>query len=1457
VVVSNGNGSQDGARVIGGIIAIVAAFIGFVARSGGSHHSRYDPGLYAPKPYNTDFLRDMVARAMELENGKQPPRVDDAVQVVGPLQFLTDRSTGSVTVRNFAEGMVDFANLDFACQGASEALSVRRREPLNRLAPHQERTLHLAEIGNCPSRIVWTVEGLQVVGRSDAAARLVETLVDPASPQLAAGPWVSFLEKEYAPEFRVPLVVAAAHGLALDVSGPEERAMALGALEELRDPNSRLSLLANADVALVPLLEASAGTFTREERLLVQGIVAAYTGERAASLSAEGMLLRARGHDAVSRSQPVVTRAEAMRQLTIVLSRNPSPEVAEALLTHWLMTDEPAVSLQTLTEMPQLAAGAMLARLDQPTGAERRWFTSSSPFVTNPSIARVLDAELGSTLQSRLETSAHLFQARQQQHLDGLVAQWDSQKGREAVRIAPADRSSALRSRLADELTKQAALQPPHVAEVLLDEALKLDPAQAREARGRLEAAMLDTLTTDDTLFDGPSPAWPQHRVENAALLERSGTSAGEFVLVTSAGQSGYRPSWGVTGLIKRRLDAMDAAGVPVPWAMAYRARAFWLEVRWSLAALLGAFAFVVLVASWKKPERVALVLARRGWFRTLALGLMRRRARSLPNEAQVFLCVQVLTELATRDRERAPAFLEEAIALRVESVDTTPDTSALIGRLRLLSGDDAAAREAFEAYVKHASSAAHPAWLLRSVHQDLARLSWRRRDDAAARRHALLAGDAMLAAAAGLRAGAPTTQGLWPLAARRHDARLLLVHLLIDTRRFTLASLVARLLRARDPHATFARARLAHARGQLVEAKAAYQAVRSAKAEHQGAKLGLAMLEDDRAALEAVATGTDEAALSARLRLACQSRIPTEALGKLAGLGTCSHWQEAHTIATQHCQLNQFDLATIAMKRAIELGGGPVLEAGPLAIATRAMQVGEPRAALATLQQTTATASTRMVAHLAQWTLALRWFRAAPQEGFEAARKATGDSPLGDGEWLGIPTPFLKVATLLAQGRLHDARVEAEAHQNEPLCAWLAAVSSAEPIPTTAANDAAVLTLRAEQIRAQYPSIRGAFDLVHAAGLFARGHLTQARATLEKVPFSSDLSDPVTFARAGLAAAMGAKAEHGLGALLALTRDEEHPRAIAALEALEGTPCAAARELRLALGARVALSALQQERLADVAPALRAALQWRPQPADAFSEAFTKVREALALADTSQWHVTAFDHPGFALGAVQGQTHAVLSVVQLAKAPTPEHLETALRSLSDLSENRGTLAQYRLRALELAGAMPLASRTEFEDEVQERLTKLVVAVLEALLAEHVSILSAAMSKWPGEDGLVPRARRVLAKQLGEVMRETLDRAELRAKERKTQALARDLFLEVDLAVTRHLLELKRLGASEETVASASDVAARSFDQLSIDFYNLYGPSSVAISSVNRALELEREENTRARLQRNRALMVG
>ncbi len=1467
---SNGNGSQDGARVIGGIIAIVAAVIGFAARTG-SHRSRYDSAPYAPyapSQMNTEFMRDLVARALELENGKAPPQVSDRMQVVGPLSFLTDSAMGSVTVHNHSEAMVDSANLEVACRFSNEQATVRRREPLNRLPPGQERTLHLAEIGNCRGRLEWTVDGLQLVGRSEAPARLVEELVDPSAPLLTAGPWLSFVEKKYGPEARVPLVLAAAHGLPLDVSGPEERAMALGALEELRDPNSRLSLLTNADLALVPLLEASAGTFTREERLLVQGVVTAFTGERG-SLSADALMLRARGHDAVSRSRPLVSRAEAMRQLTIVLSRQRSPEVAEALLTHWLMTDEPASSLSALAEMPQLAAGAMLARLDQPTGAERRWFTSSSAFVTSPSIALVLDAELGATLQRRLEASARAFQARQQQHLDGLVAQWDAAAewkqslavGREAVRIAPAARATTLRTRLVAELTQQAALQPPPVAEALLDEALKLDPSSAptREARGRLEAAMLDTLTTDDALFDGPSPAWPQHPVENGSLLDRPVTNAGEFVLLTSAGQSGYRPAWGVTALMERRLDAMKEAGVPVPWALAFRARALWQQVRWSLAALLGALAFVVLVATWKTPERVALVLARRG-LRGLALRLMRRRARALPNEPQVFVCVQVLTELATRDRALAPAMLEEAIALRVETVDTQPDTSVLIGRLRLLAGDEAAAREAFEAFVKHCAGAVHPAWLLRSVHHDLAKLCWRQRNDAAAARHARLAGDAMLAAAAGLRAGTPTTEGLWWLAARRHSARLLLVHTLVDTRRLTLAGVVARTLRSKDPHATYARARLAHARGQRVEAKAAYRAVCVALGEkHAGARLGLAMLDDDRAAqkasLDALATGTGEVALSARLQLAFQSPIPTEALAKLAGLGMCSHWLEAHTVATQHCRLNQFDLATVAMKRAIELGGGPVLEVGPLAIANRALQVGDPKAALATLQQTVPTASTRMVGHLAQWTVALRWFRAAPQEGFDAATKATVGTPLGDGEWLGIPTPFLKVATLLAQGRLHDARLEAEANQREPLCAWLAAVSSAEPIPTTAASDAAVLTLRAEQIRKLYPSIQGAFDLVHAAGLFARGHLTQARATLEKVPFSSDLSDPVTFARAGLAAAMGANSEHGLGALLALTRDEEHPRAIAALEALEGTPCAAARELRLALGARVALSALQQARLAEVAPALRAALQWRPQPADAFSEAFTKVRQALALADTSQWHVTAFDHPGFALGAVRGQTHAVLSIAQLGKAPTREHLETALRSLVDLSENRGTLAQYRLRALELAGAMPLASRTEFEDAVQERLTKLVVSVLEALLAEHVSILPAVMSQWPGEDGLVPRARRVLTTQLGELMRETLESAERRAKERKTQSLARDLFLEVDLAVTRHLHELKTLAAPAETVASASDVAARSFDQLSIDFYNLYGPSSAAVSSVNRALELEREENTRARLQRNRALM--
>ncbi len=1441
------DGSQNGGRIIGLIVGGLAALIGLFARSGS--HAPSSDSFYGSRQ-GDDLMKDLLARARALEAGQRPTTPSDEPNVLGPFSFTPDGASGVITVRNESADFVEGATVTATCQFSNDFLSSRQRETVSRLAPGQEQRLHLPQFTRCAGQLVWTVDDLGLVTRADAPARLVELLTDP-SQQPSSRAYVSFIEKTYAPDARMALVLAAANGLPLELSNPEERAMALEALEQLRDPNSRLSLLTNADVALVPLLETLASTSSHDERLLVQGIVRAFTHERVSSMSATDVMLRARGHDAVSRS-PLMSRAEALRQLPLLLSHTPSPEVSAALLSHWLMTDEPASAFTALAKLPQLASQPVLARLDHPTGVERRWFTSSS--------LRALDVEVDAT---RLAASTREFDERRRRHLDELVVRWDAAGdskealvlGREVVRLAPEDRAPALRARLVDALTRQAALQPPQLAEVMLDEALKLDPTSAptREARGQLEAAVLDTLTSDQALFEGPSPAWPQHLVENA---RNTGTTVGEFVLVTSAGQSGYRPAHGVRTLINRRLDALNDAGVPVPWAILHRARALWHDVRGPLGLLLAALALLVLVASWRSPERVALALARRGWLRRLAMGLMRRRARSMPNELQVFVCVQVLTELASHDRTSAPALLEEAIALRVDTVDTTPDSAALIGRLRLLAGDEGAARGAFEAYVKHCAGAPHPAWLLRSVHRDLARLSWRRGDDAAARRHAQLAGDALLAAAAGLRSGAPTTQGLWVLATRRADARLLLVQSLIDLQRLTLASLVARGLRADDPHARFARARLFHARGQHVEAQAGYQQVLGALPTHAGAKLGLALLKGDRPALDAIATGTGEAASTARLELARQSRVPNEALSTLSALGAVAHWQEAHAIATHHCRLNQFDLATAAMMRAIELGG-PGLEAGLLAIAIRALQVGEPRAALATLQRTPTTEATKMVAHLAQWTLALRCFRAAPQEGFEAARKSTGDAPLGDGQWLGLPTPFLKVVTLLAQGRLPDARLEAEKHQYEPLCAWVASISSAEPIPTTAGNDAAVLALRAEQIRSQYPSIRGAFDLVHSAGLFARGHLAQARTTLESVPFSSDLSDPVTFARAELATAMGATPEQGLGALLAHTRDADYPRALAALESLEGTPCTAARELRLALGARVASSALHGQRLDEVAPALRAALQWRPLPADAFSEAFKQVREALALADTSQWQVTAFEHPHLVVGAVRGQTHAVVSVVLLAQSPTREHLETALRSLSELSENRGTLAQYRLRALELAGTMPLASRAGFEEEVQERLTKLVVAVLDALLAERVSILPPVMAQWPGEEGLVPRARQVLTKRLGEVMRHALESAEQRSKERKTKALAQDLFLEVDLAVTRHLHELKTLGAPTEAIANASDVAARTFDQLSIDFYNLYGPSSAAVQSVNRALELEREEHTRARLQRNRALMVG
>ena len=59
------------------------------------------------------------------------------------------------------------------------------------------------------------------------------------------------------------------------------------------------------------------------------------------------------------------------------------------------------------------------------------------------------------------------------------------------------------------------------------------------------------------------------------------------------------------------------------------------------------------------------------------------------------------------------------------------------------------------------------------------------------------------------------------------------------------------------------------------------------------------------------------------------------------------------------------------------------------------------------------------------------------------------------------------------------------------------------------------------------------------------------------------------------------------------------------------------------------------------------------------------------------------------------------------------------------------------------------------------------------------------------------------------------------------------------------------------TVSGASDAAARCYDDLSIKFHELPGCGRIALSSVERALELERADHVRERLLRNRQVMGG
>ena len=105
---SNNNGSQDAARVLGGIIAFVAAIIGFLARSG-SHHTRYDPDLYGPSRLNNGVMEQLIAQARQFEVDKA--RAEHAYDPLGALYSLLEHDTAGAFTDEFAEVAIDASQL--------------------------------------------------------------------------------------------------------------------------------------------------------------------------------------------------------------------------------------------------------------------------------------------------------------------------------------------------------------------------------------------------------------------------------------------------------------------------------------------------------------------------------------------------------------------------------------------------------------------------------------------------------------------------------------------------------------------------------------------------------------------------------------------------------------------------------------------------------------------------------------------------------------------------------------------------------------------------------------------------------------------------------------------------------------------------------------------------------------------------------------------------------------------------------------------------------------------------------------------------------------------------------------------------------------------------------------------------------------------------------------------------
>ncbi|MGC4117926.1 MAG: hypothetical protein QM765_25940 [Myxococcales bacterium] len=1315
---------------------------------------------------------------------------------------------------------------------------------------------------------------------------------------------------------------------ALGRTWPTARRFLLGALPALDDPGSPLS-------ALIDLPERAAPVLALPHRLAAHGLydaqVVAIERDRRlpkdAYLTApQRPLLHERvaaqerfGPDATAATSLIEQRRRAaIEAVAAALANYPDEESAQALLGALLRSreDQAAPLAAALARMPRTAAAVAARRLAAPAGDES--------FFAYPLLAAALpdlDAALALELQvpaallasearrrhesARKQQAGLVWERAQEADLEG-DAEQALQRAQQAIALGhPAP--ELLRMALSLVRARAAGKNFAGALEALgLALRLGAPRLEADALRAELEASVLDGMFERGVARAGPGVEHAPVPIEVARAVEPLPTPSG-WIFATLGTRVGFLPPGTRLGPQERlddagvppseilaRLSRLEAEGVRPPNAREVWLRAWYAELRDPVLWALGLALAFLLSAMLVQPaamgarlfslgqQRLGLALGHWGFVRHPPLAAL-RYARMLVSRAERF-------SKEARHPELVEGLAAATRALELYGADR--EGLALSGRIALLRGQRERAYGQHERYLDGSTVG----WARRLAHFDLARIALHEERHEAAAAHGAKAGGARGALLRGAALLAVEKPASLPLAraalerGTRSAALPLLAHALVGEGRPRLASMVLRLASRKDPRAQYARARLVHALGRPVEARATYAELLKRTPAHGGARLGLALLDratqpaafDDLAREESDAGGAARHLLAREALSRGEARQAAERL-RLPRAGGASDLEVLGAAEAARGRLVEADAAfrqaaarvggLAATKRARERSrrlGARALEAGRADDALKILGTDGPA-------ELVAEARSRVVARL---------LRKEPMLGVGAAmERAVGAGvPLRD--QAPVPLALAAAAQRLASGDFEGASLSLGDHlrdADDP-AAWFALGL------TRSCSPGGRLPERLEELAkaaARSAAFAPAARALLATALVSAGREAAAHGALEAIGPSggarAELAGPARTHLEGLALRLGLPAAGAVGHALEEAKRGRAIEAGRALDALDGEHDIALVRLRVSLAASAARARVQVSDFAGAAAELEVLFSpsWAGRDAAGVLRRARLSPEALpdALAELSleAFPRLAARDPGRALRLLErtrelpeelapyvlhDRAVAALGACLKDGAAADEALLRSLAAALDaLLQEPAVLAVFRLRRLELSGDGP-APPADFGAEVTHKLLDAAGGYLVWLLEQGAGAkVHAAVEPWAARTG-EPAAgfesalRR--ATDLVEIELRELNEA-LRAKlpSLKTLESVTEEWASHEARLGKLLDGLRHLRADAGLVSACEDSSARTLDAFSVHVFNGVAKGWLPLRIIERALAIARSEHLRQHLIENRALMSG